>query len=87
MVIITRKARSAMLNDIYLHEMLARAKANPGKHEIAHQQLLAELPLQPGLLQRAAHRSGRVLISVGSWLMAHGAELQPTNAPTSFSHH
>jgi hypothetical protein len=83
-----------MLHDIYLHEMLARAAANPGKHEIANQRALAELPRPPRLSQQFARRGGWLLIRAGVWLFAYGAgrdgrlrlsDLQPHPTATTFS--
>jgi hypothetical protein len=65
--------------------MLAKA-AQPNTHEIAAQRALAALPCGPGLARRTARRSGRVLIRMGAWLMAYGAErARPHTAPVWFS--
>lgn len=61
-----------MLQETYVHEMLARVAGQSDPHALAHQRALAELPRTPGPARQVARKSGWLLIRLGTWLFAYG---------------
>jgi hypothetical protein len=62
------------LDDIYVHETLARMDQDRRRHTVAHALALDEKPRRRALPRAAACLVGRALVGIGARLLAYGGE-------------